>query len=60
MSVRSRKRLRDDTLMADLSAKNCLEAHRKGKIFTLELPTGLPLGLWVLFVKAHRFVKEPA
>lgn len=38
MSKKSRKRIDLDTEMADLSAQRSLEAHRKGKGFTLEHP----------------------
>ena len=38
MSVRSRKKLADDTEMADLAANKCLRRHREGKWFSLEHP----------------------
>lgn len=38
MSAKSRKRLRDDSTMADLSAESCLRAHKAQKIFSLEHP----------------------
>ena len=38
MSKRGRKRLADDTEMADFSARQCWERAEKGKAFTLEHP----------------------
>ena len=38
MSKKSRKKLEDDTHMADLAATKCRTAHRKRKFFTLEHP----------------------
>ena len=38
MSGRARKKLEDDTEMADLSARTCLQRHRAGKWFSLEHP----------------------
>ena len=38
MSAKSRKKLEDDTSMADMSAEMALEAHEKGDLFTLEHP----------------------
>ena len=33
-----RKKLRDDTTMADLAAEECLVSHRSGRYFSLEHP----------------------
>ena len=38
MGKRARRRLDDDTAMADLSAEQCEEAADRGKVFTLEHP----------------------
>ena len=38
MGKRARRRLEDDTAMADLSAEQCEEAADRGKVFTLEHP----------------------
>ena len=38
MSQKSRKKLDDDTEMADLSAQQCLKKHKTGRFFTLEHP----------------------
>ena len=38
MSQKSRKKLSDDTEMADLSARQCTQKHLEGKYFTLEHP----------------------
>ena len=38
MSKRARKKLADDTEMANLAAKSCLKRHREGKWFSLEHP----------------------
>ena len=38
MSEKSRRKLEDDTEMANMSARRCLERHQQGKAFTLEHP----------------------
>eukprot|EP00435_Cladocopium_sp_Y103_P026213 s4096_g6.t1 len=38
LSNKSKKKLNDDTFMADLSAEKCADAHLGGKYFTLEHP----------------------
>ena len=38
LSSKSRRKLDDDTSMADLSANESLEAHKRGDLFTLEHP----------------------
>lgn len=38
MTVHSRKRLHGDTEMAELAATQCMKAHRRGDLFSLEHP----------------------
>ena len=38
MSNKQKKRLEQDTAMADLSAERCMEAHTTGRLFSLEHP----------------------